>query len=616
MSGSTINFTNYPVSNRVPGVYEEVDPSKANTGTTLQSALIIGQQLAAGTFTPGVPVLALGVNDTGSKAGLGSMLAKMVARYRKQDPYSPVWLLPLADDPAASPALGAFVVAGTAAAAGTLPLYVGDDLVSVGITSGLTAPQVAAAIVTALGLNPHVPVAAGASVAEWAISTVYTANSFVANGANLYYCVTGGTSAGAGGGPTALTPSITDGTVTWSYAGPSAAQVTPWKASTAYPVNAFVTKTSALYVAAAAGTSASSGGPNGTGTGITDGSVTWNYVGTTAASAAVPLLSKNKGLALNDIPLAVAPLGAAAGQSVPAGLTVTTAAMAGGATNPSLTTPLLNLGSQPFDFIALPYNDTISTAALTGFLNFTTGRWSPTSMIYGHAFTAYRGTYGAAITFLSALNDANLTVMPFAPSSLTPYWLWAAALAGAAGQGLQGDNCVLPLRQVPLYVSPPAVQDVFTWQQNNQLLYTGGSTFVVNPDGSVSPQKVVTTMETNAAGVSDNAFLNIERMYTLAQVLRLRRAFLQTNFGRKALVSDGTQIPEGSFRVSAKTIQAAVIAYQYYLQNFRGLVQNADTFANNVQVQNAGNGLVKILAPDDLTNQLDVLAVLVQFVSS
>ncbi len=495
MSG-TINFTNYSVTNRVPGVFEEVDPSHANTGGILQTALIIGQQLATGTLVSGVPVLSLGINDTASKAGQGSMLAKMLARYRKHDPYSPVWLLPLADDPSASAATGTMVFSGTATAAGTLPVYVGDDLTSVGVTSGMTAAQLATAVAAAINANVYLPVTAA------------------------------------------------------------------------------------------------------------------------VASATVTVTAKNKGAAPNDIVLAVAPLGAAAGQSIPAGITVAITAMAGGATNPSLTTPLLNLGAQPFDFIAMPYIDSVSTAALTAFLNFTTGRWSPTSMIYGHAFAGFRGTYGAAITFLSALNDPNLTVMPFAASSLTPYWLWAAALAGAAGQALQGDNCVVPFRQVPLYVSPPAIADQFTWQQQNQLLYTGGSVFTVNPDGSVSPLKVITTYQTNAAGAADNSYLNVERMFTLAQVLRLRRAFLQTQFGRKALVSNTVQIPEGSTRVNAATIQAAVVAYQYWLQNVRGLVQNADTFANNVVVNNAGNGLVEILAPDDLTNQLDIIAVLVQFVSS
>lgn len=53
----------------------------------------------------------------------------------------------------------------------------------------------------------------------------------------------------------------------------------PWAASTAYVLNQQVHLGSNVYKVTTAGTSAGSGGPTGTGTGITDGSVTWAYVG-------------------------------------------------------------------------------------------------------------------------------------------------------------------------------------------------------------------------------------------------------------------------------------------------------------------------------------------------
>lgn len=53
----------------------------------------------------------------------------------------------------------------------------------------------------------------------------------------------------------------------------------PWSASKAYVVGQQVHLGGNVYRATAAGTSASSGGPTGTGTGITDGGVTWAYVG-------------------------------------------------------------------------------------------------------------------------------------------------------------------------------------------------------------------------------------------------------------------------------------------------------------------------------------------------
>jgi hypothetical protein len=50
----------------------------------------------------------------------------------------------------------------------------------------------------------------------WVASTAYIAGDRVQNGVNTYYCITGGTSASSGG-PTGTGASITDNTVTWGF---------------------------------------------------------------------------------------------------------------------------------------------------------------------------------------------------------------------------------------------------------------------------------------------------------------------------------------------------------------------------------------------------------------
>jgi hypothetical protein len=52
-----------------------------------------------------------------------------------------------------------------------------------------------------------------------------------------------------------------------------------WLASTAFSVGDRVSNGANTYVATTAGTSAASGGPTGTGTGIADGSVVWAFEG-------------------------------------------------------------------------------------------------------------------------------------------------------------------------------------------------------------------------------------------------------------------------------------------------------------------------------------------------
>jgi uncharacterized phage protein gp47/JayE len=65
----------------------------------------------------------------------------------------------------------------------------------------------------------------------------------------------------------------------------SIATPTTWTALTAYVANDVVTNSGRVYRCTVGGTSAASGGPSATGTGITDGSVTWAHLGGTIAIA-------------------------------------------------------------------------------------------------------------------------------------------------------------------------------------------------------------------------------------------------------------------------------------------------------------------------------------------
>ena len=59
-------------------------------------------------------------------------------------------------------------------------------------------------------------------------------------------------------------------------------------------------------------------------------------------------------------------------------------------------------------------------------------------------------------------------------------------------------------------------------------------------------------------------------------------------------------------------IQASVVS-EYRVLEANGYVQNSATFAQNIITEDAGNGLVKIMAPVDLVNQLRQIAILLQF---
>lgn len=490
MSGTNINFTYYPSSNRVPGVFVEMDPSQANTGTAIQNTLLIGQILPTGSAAPDVPVLVQSQAQILELCGNGSMLAAMALRYLIPDPFGPLYLLPLVDNSAGVAATGTITVTGAATAAGTLNIYIGAQLVQAGVMTGSTVAATATAIAAAINADPSLPVTAA------------------------------------------------------------------------------------------------------------------------AALGVVTLTANHAGLAPNDIDLRQDYLGSAGGEYPVPGVTLAFAPMSGGTANPLLPPALANLADQNFDFIGMPYNDTASLDAMQAFLDDAGGRWSWEEAIYGGAFCAYRGTLGAAVAFGTARNDQHMAIVAF-QGSPDPVWIWTAEMTGRCAASLRVDPG-LPLQYINTGLNAPDVPDRWTLGERNTLLYSGLSTFRVGDDGTVIIERMATTYQENAAGAADNSYLDVETMYGLMYVSRDLTNYLLTRYSRKKLVSDTTMVLAGSNCVNAPMIKASVIM-EYRALEAAGYVQNSDTFAQNVLVQDAGNGLVKILAPIDLVNQLRQIAILLQF---
>jgi phage tail sheath gpL-like len=262
------------------------------------------------------------------------------------------------------------------------------------------------------------------------------------------------------------------------------------------------------------------------------------------------------------------------------------------------------------DFICLPYTDTASLDLMKNFLADDVGRWSWEEMIYGGCFTAFRGTLGECTTFGLARNDQHMSVTAF-NGSPDPAWIWAAEMTAASASSLRVDPG-LPLQYINTTLQAPPIEDRWSLGERNTLLYDGLSTTRVGDDGTVIVERMRTSYLKNAAGADDNSYLDVETMYGLMYVARQMSNYLLTKYARKKLVSDTTPVLYGSNCVSAPLIKASVIV-DYRALEQQGYVQNSQTFARNVIVENAGDGLVKILAPVDLVNQLRQIAILLQF---
>jgi len=118
--------------------------------------------------------------------------------------------------------------------------------------------------------------------AAWANGASYVIGELVYNGGQVFTCVVGGKADGGGSGPSGTGSGIADGSVVWDYVPQfdvSGATVKIWTAATDYTAGERVDSHGYLYECTTAGTSAATGdGPEGAGGGIVDGTAAWVYV--------------------------------------------------------------------------------------------------------------------------------------------------------------------------------------------------------------------------------------------------------------------------------------------------------------------------------------------------
>ncbi|WP_429497025.1 phage tail sheath subtilisin-like domain-containing protein [Robbsia andropogonis] len=332
-----------------------------------------------------------------------------------------------------------------------------------------------------------------------------------------------------------------------------------------------------------------------------------------AAGGAVNLTAANKGLCGNEINVQFNYRGTSGGEATPAGLTYAITAMSGGATNPTLTTALGNLGTTTFDFIASPYTDSASLDAVKQLLNDQTGRWSPTQQLYGHAFGGVAATFAGATTLGLTRNNQHETILPF-NGSPTPSWCWAAALCGQTAVSVRADPGI-PLQSLPLNgVLAPPLASQYLPDQRNTLLWDGMSTFTVADDGTVMTENIITTYQKNAQGVADDSYLEVETLFQLVLEIRTLQAMLSSKYARCKLADDGSRPAANSGLVTPSTIKSDIIAL-YQERTDAGYTQNSSDFASALVVQkNTTNpNRVDILWPGTPVNQMRTFAVLVQF---
>lgn len=333
----------------------------------------------------------------------------------------------------------------------------------------------------------------------------------------------------------------------------------------------------------------------------------------TNATSAVNLIAVNSGINGNYLDFRVNYYNY---QSLPAAMSgdsVKITGMANGAGSPGLGSLWAIIENEQFHYIVQPYTDTANLVSIESEL---TDRFGPLIDKQGHGFTAYRGTQGQCTALGNARNNAHNTIMGFYDSPNDPAE-WASALGAIAAYYLNIDPA-RPLHGLKLKgILPPPVENRFTRSERDILLYDGIATFMIDTGGNTLIERCITTYQSNAFGIIDPSYLDIQTLATLSEIryqfkTRMYNRFIVPRF---KLADDTFPVQPGTYVATPSIVKQEIISLFSLLRD-KGYIENLDDFKTNLIVERDATDVnrVNVLLPPDLINQFRVLAGLIQFI--
>lgn len=301
-----------------------------------------------------------------------------------------------------------------------------------------------------------------------------------------------------------------------------------------------------------------------------------------------------------DVRTAYSVLGIAAPATVAAAVAVTT-----GVGVPSLAAPLAALGTGEFTFIASPYADLVSVAALKDYICTT---WTPRVRTRAESYTVINGTIAEAQALAGSANAPQIR-LGYLPGTLTPPY---EATAAFAMQGYQimntcNDPLVLSNPVCGLALSclrAPEPADRLNLSDADTLTGDGVGILGVNASGEVEITTFPSTYTTNDQGVSDGAFSDAQNVARLRYIANYVESRIQAVYGRHTIRAD-TFVPKAGQRVATTwQIRAFVQGLGFSLSD-DNIIEDPDAWSEAVDVQwDGGNSCVNISVSPDLVNKL------------
>lgn len=280
-----------------------------------------------------------------------------------------------------------------------------------------------------------------------------------------------------------------------------------------------------------------------------------------------------------------------------------------------ITSALAALGDVQYHHIMCSLNDETTIRELGELLE---ERYDAMNQIPGLAYIPKKGTHAELVTFAPVSNCPLISFMPInqfcdsANNNLSD----AAAIGAWVGQiapSLATDPC-RPLQTLKLSGAYSKAASEWTFAERNMLLYEGISTFTVSSAKEVMIERPITAYTENAAGITDNSYLDVMTPATAMYFRQKQRSRILSKYGRHKLAKDGTKFAKGQPIVTPSMLKTELLALYRELE-YNGIVQDFDGYKKSliVELDDTNKQRVNYQDSPQFVNGLIITAGKVQF---
>jgi phage tail sheath gpL-like len=325
------------------------------------------------------------------------------------------------------------------------------------------------------------------------------------------------------------------------------------------------------------------------------------------STGTVTVTARFEGAAGNQISMDI---NRATGDVTPAGLTVNVDAnLSSGATNPTLTTALGNLGDTWFTEIVCPYLDDTSITAIES-----TGatRMGPTVKRPFIAFVGYTDTQANLLTALDDRNSEFTSYIPVHGSPTTAFEIsaaaagwWARKQVSNVGRPVYGDR-------IPGVLAGDT--NDLTYSQRDTSVKAGGS-YTINSGSSVLFGDVASTRTETDAGVATTAYRFVSDYMPGLQlkINDLEITYGSAPFSQATVIDDAAPggVPNAVRPATAKAYAIQLVDRWAGL----GLTKNRDDVVDGIvsEINSTNAGRIDVSIPDDFALGLRIMAALIEW---